>query len=94
MGMLQRIVQQAVLNALENCEDFDEVEKEGLIEKCLMASGQLKTGAMLSIITSSIFWSLLAGKQHWHSFKTHNKKESILILITKIRKWLERRQFQ
>ena len=41
MGMLQRIVQQSVLNTLENCEDFDEVEKEELIEKkCVMATGQ------------------------------------------------------
>ena len=45
MGMLQRIVQQAVLNTLENYEDFDEVEKEELIEKCVMATWQLKTGA-------------------------------------------------
>ena len=45
MGMLQRLVQQAVLNTLEDCEDFDEVEKEGLIEKCVMLSGQIKTGA-------------------------------------------------
>ena len=45
MGMLQRIVQQAVLNTLENCEDFDEVDEEELIEKCVMATGQLKTGA-------------------------------------------------
>ena len=40
MGMLQRIVQQAVLNTLENCEDFDEVEKEELIEKCVMATAK------------------------------------------------------
>ena len=46
MNMLQQIVQQAVLNRLVDCEDFDEVEKEGLIEKCVMLSGQLKTGAM------------------------------------------------
>ena len=45
MGMLQRIVQQAVLNTLENCEDFDEVVEEELIEKCVMGTGQLKTGA-------------------------------------------------
>ena len=37
MGMLQRIVQQSVLNTLENCEDFDEVEKKDeFIEKCVM----------------------------------------------------------
>ena len=31
MGMLQRIGQQAVLNTLENCEDFDEVENLPLL---------------------------------------------------------------
>ena len=46
MNMLQRIVQQAVMNRLVGCEDYEEVEKEGLIEKCVMLSGQLKTGAM------------------------------------------------
>ena len=46
MNMLQQLVQQAVLNRLVDCEDYEEVEKEGLIEKCVMLSGQLKTGAM------------------------------------------------
>ena len=46
MNMLQRIVQQAVLNRFENCKDYDDVVGEELVDKCVMLSGQLKTGAM------------------------------------------------